>query len=115
MADSRCGSCHLEHTGRNTLVARSTELCTDCHADPAARFPDAQLPPASRFDDDHPGFTLSMVTWENGEARRGEVPQEAPEGSAPVREQSRLKYPHDVHLDPAGVSSPEGTRVEFEP
>ncbi len=111
MTEARCASCHLEHTGRNTLIARSPSLCTDCHAEPAARFPDAHLVPASSFDDDHPGFTLSLASWENDEVRLSEVPQATPPGSGPVREQSHLKYPHDVHLAPAGISSPEDTRV----
>ncbi|MGH8443245.1 MAG: FHA domain-containing protein [Nevskiaceae bacterium] len=107
MSDARCGSCHLEHTGRDTLIARKTELCTDCHADPADRFAEAQLVPAGRFDDDHPAFTLSLPSWENDEVRRVEVAQE----SGQPREQSRLKYPHDVHLVRDGVASPDGKRV----
>ena len=107
MTHARCGGCHLEHTGRDTLIARSTELCTDCHADPGERFPGSQLAPASSFDGDHPGFTLSMVAWEDGQARRVETPQEP----GPLHEQSRLKYPHDVHLARQGIASPDGTRV----
>ena len=106
MIDGSCGSCHLEHTGRNTLIARNTALCTGCHADPADRFATAQLAPVSSFDGDHPGFTLSLPAWENGVAKPHEVAQEPG-----VREQSNLKYPHDVHMDRAGIASPDGKRV----
>ena len=106
MIDGRCGSCHLEHAGRNALIARKTELCTDCHADPAERFAAAQLPPVSSFDDDHPEFTLNLPAWKDGKAQRVELAQHP----AP-REASQLRFPHDAHLAADGVSSPDGKRV----
>jgi predicted CXXCH cytochrome family protein len=107
MTDARCGSCHLEHTGRNTLIARNTALCTDCHADPAARFADAQLAPAGSFDRNHPGFTLSLPAWPDGKAARAEVAQEP----GPLHEDSNLTFPHDVHVKAEGLASPDGLRV----
>jgi len=107
MIDGRCGSCHLEHTGRNALIARRTELCTDCHADPADRFPAAELAALNSFDDDHPNFTLSLPAWENGTAKPHEVAQEP----GPARELSHLKFPHGAHLAADGVTSPDGKRV----
>jgi len=107
MTDARCGSCHLEHTGRDRLIARNTALCTDCHADPAERFAAAELAPVSTFDGDHPGFTLSLPAWEDGKAQHADLAQEP----GPVREMSHLKYPHDVHVAAAGVNSPDGKRV----
>lgn len=108
MGGARCGSCHLEHAGRDALIARKTELCTDCHADPSERYAAAELPPAGSFDDDHPGFTLSLPAWnDKGQAHPAELAQEP----GPVREVSHLAYPHDVHLAKEGVSSPDGKRV----
>jgi predicted CXXCH cytochrome family protein len=107
MGGARCGSCHQEHTGHDALIARNTALCTDCHADPSERYAAAQLPAVSRFDGDHPGFTLSLPAWEQGTARRIEVAQEP----GPVREHSHIAFPHDVHVAAAGVSSPDGLRV----
>jgi len=111
MIDGRCGACHTEHTGRNALIARRTELCTDCHADPAGRFAAAELAPVGTFDGDHPGFTLSLPVWENGTARHHEVAQGTAQESGPLRELSNLKYPHDVHVARDGIASPEGKRV----
>jgi predicted CXXCH cytochrome family protein len=107
MTEARCGSCHLEHTGRNTLIARNTALCTDCHADLAERFPDARLAPVGSFDRDHPGFTLSLPAWQDGKA----APRVELEQGPAVREDSRLTFPHDAHLAAEGVSSPDGKRV----
>lgn len=107
MTDARCGSCHLEHSGRDRLIARNTALCTDCHADPAGRFAEARLAPAGSFDRDHPGFTLSLPAWQDGEARAIEVAQDP----GPAREASGLTFPHEAHLNADGVASPEGKRV----
>ena len=107
MTDARCGSCHLEHAGRDALIARNPELCTECHADPAERFAGAQLTPVSSFDGDHPGFTLNLPAWSDGKVRRAELAHEP----GPARELSHLTFPHDAHLARNGVSSPDGPRV----
>ena len=107
MGDARCGSCHLEHTGRDALIARNTALCTDCHEDPTRRFADAQLPPVGSFDGDHPGFTLNLPAWKGRERLRTELAQEP----GPAREVSNLTYPHDVHVAAEGIASPDGKRV----
>lgn len=107
MTDSRCGSCHLEHSGRNTLVARNTALCTACHADPAKRFPGTDLQAVDSFDRNHPGFTLSLPAWTDDGATRAEFAQEP----GPLREETNLAFPHDVHLKVEGLASPEGKRV----
>lgn len=106
MGGARCGSCHLEHSGRDALIARNTALCTDCHAQPAARYASAELAPAGSFDDDHPGFTLSLPAWKDGKAQRVELAHESG-----LREASHLSFPHDLHVKAEGMASPEGNRV----
>jgi hypothetical protein len=106
MMDARCGTCHLEHTGRDTLIARSVALCTDCHAKPDERFPASGLPPAGSFDGDHPAFTLNLPAWKDGQRARVELAQEPM-----TREDSHLTFAHDAHLVADGVTSPEGKRV----
>jgi predicted CXXCH cytochrome family protein len=110
MIESRCGSCHLEHTGRNALIARNPALCTDCHAEPGERFAAAQLPAVHDFNGDHPAFTLSLPAWKDGKAGHAEFAQATPQESK-ARETSHLKFPHDAHLNPEGVTSPDGKRV----
>lgn len=109
MGDARCGSCHQEHTGRNGLVARSPELCTTCHADPAGlSMAGGGLMPVHRFGGDHPPFSLSLATLKDGKAAFHEARQD--EG-ATLHEDSGLIFPHDVHLAAKGIASPTGNRV----
>lgn len=108
MGDANCAACHQEHTGRDALIARNTALCTDCHANPDKHYAAAKLPPVSRFDGDHPGFTLTLPAWDDkGELKHVKVAQEP----GPVKEITHLAFPHDVHLVPDGVSSPDGKKV----
>lgn len=105
MDGARCASCHHEHTGRDHLVARSPALCTNCHADPGEHYAAAHLPPVHRFDTDHPGFMLSLPQARGAKVERIEVAQLE---SATLREDSGLKFPHDVHLAARGVKGPAG-------
>lgn len=106
LAEARCGSCHGEHNGRDGLVARNPELCTDCHAKPDERFAEAKLEPAARFDDAHPDFSFHLPAWQDGEASRVELTR-----ANVLREEPHLLFPHDLHLVAAGVASPDGKRV----
>jgi predicted CXXCH cytochrome family protein len=108
MDDARCASCHEEHTGRNALIARKPELCTDCHAEPDARYAAAELPPVHRFDGDHPDFTLRLLAVKDGVPGPREVRQVP---GAELSEESNLIFPHDKHLLAKGVNAPEGVRV----
>jgi predicted CXXCH cytochrome family protein len=105
--DARCGDCHQEHSGREALVARSTELCTSCHAEPDRLYAVAALPPVHGFSDDHPGFTPTLPAWKGAQLERIEASQEG----APPIESSNLRFPHESHLVAEGLSSPEGLRV----
>lgn len=105
LQDAQCHSCHLEHSGRDGLIARNTDLCTGCHAEPDQRYALALLQPVSRFDGDHPAFTLSLPAWRDGAWEVAEAAQHTD-----LREQSGLQFPHDLHLAAKGVSSPQGLR-----
>lgn len=108
MGHERCASCHAEHRGRDALIARSTALCTACHARPERHYAIAHLPPVRRFDADHPAFTLSLPALQDGRPVRAEVAQGA---GAVLRDASNLTFPHDQHLNPEGVNAPDGPRV----
>ena len=108
MADAQCGACHQEHSGRDALIARSTELCTGCHAQPDRHYAVAQLLPVHRFGGDHPDFTLNLPTWKDGKLEHVEMARST---AAPLREATRLNFAHDAHVAAKGLSSPEGLRV----
>jgi predicted CXXCH cytochrome family protein len=85
---TRCAGCHAEHNEPAMLVRRDDALCSDCHADIAAVAGAlATTENVSDFHDAHPEFAIG---------------QQKPQ---------RLKFPHDEHLDPAGIDGPEGRKV----
>ncbi|GIX36304.1 MAG: hypothetical protein KatS3mg126_2083 [Lysobacteraceae bacterium] len=108
LGKARCAHCHRDHNGPDGLVRTDASLCSDCHRDLAGRTGGAsRLESASDFGLDHPPFRVTLPRWdEDGRYR--------PQRTALVaglKEGSGLKFPHDVHLDPAGVNGPDGRRV----
>jgi hypothetical protein len=104
LGDARCAHCHRDHNGPNGLIIADQVLCADCQTDLVARTNKAStLADVGDFTDEHPEFKIDLPAW-------------GPDGKfAPVRtivsqpgikEASGLKFPHDVHLDPKGISSP---------
>jgi predicted CXXCH cytochrome family protein len=84
----RCAGCHAEHNEPATLVRRDDALCTDCHAGIAAvAGAEADLEDVADFHDAHPEFRLAQG------------------------EPERLKFPHDEHMDPAGIEGKDGKDV----
>jgi predicted CXXCH cytochrome family protein len=108
--EARCGSCHKEHNEPPTLVRQDEALCADCHRNLSTSGVETGLADASSFAADHPPFQLSMLMPEtSGDAWQWRTMRVA-QSSSP-REISNLKFPHDAHLDPQGVKSPEGDEV----
>jgi predicted CXXCH cytochrome family protein len=84
----RCAACHAEHNEPATLLRRDDALCADCHADiRSVAGAQTELENASDFLGAHPEFPLAAAG-----------PQ-------------RLKFPHDVHLDPKGIEGADGKDV----
>lgn len=103
---ARCASCHREHKGAKPTHRDDDGLCVDCHRDLQAHAAGSTARNASDFARDHPPFRLSLLA----EAGVRRVRQ----GEGPIAEAPNLAFPHDAHLDPAGVRSPVKGRVRLE-
>ena len=109
LGETRCASCHLEHNEPPQLVNQHQDLCANCHADLPG---DVDLQNAADFLDAHPDFKVSLKR-----------PTESPDGetewlieqlelaSATNADASNLIFNHQIHLEPDGIITPEGTRV----
>jgi predicted CXXCH cytochrome family protein len=86
----RCATCHAEHNEPTLLIRRDDELCSGCHADIRATVAGAGRVTSGNATDfllEHPDFSVAR------------------------RENTGLKFAHDVHLDARGIRSPTGKRV----
>ena len=109
LGDIRCASCHLEHNEPAELVNRHQDLCSGCHADLAD---DVALESAEDFLDAHPEFKISLLQMSAAEG--GEPEWNVDRlllSDAQGAERSNLIFNHAVHLDEAGIVTPEGRRV----
>ncbi len=104
-----CESCHLEHAGADRLVMTSQSFCADCHSDTSLfTGQPAVTGPATDFAREHPPLRVTLASLDVSGAL--EQVRVVP-AQSPIREQSNLLFPHDVHLDPEGVDSPDGEVV----
>ena len=90
----RCVECHTEHEGRTQMAATAQRFCSDCHQTLKEKLPDTRLANAGDFEDSHPQFQPAVLTRWNGERP---VLQRVSLDANP-RENSNLKFPHDMHL-----------------
>jgi hypothetical protein len=108
LGEARCASCHLEHNEPPELVKRHQGLCADCHQDLPA---DAALANAGDFLDDHPEFKVSLllpIVTDDGNTEWNT--EQLLMSEAQSAEQSNLLFDHAVHLDEAGIVTPDGRR-----
>ena len=109
LGNTRCASCHMEHNEPAQLVNRHQELCANCHNDLSE---DIALEAASDFLDDHPAFKISMLTPSLvADGSTEWTVQHSLLSQAQGSERSNLKFDHKVHLDKAGLLTPDGRRV----
>lgn len=108
---ARCATCHAEHNEPETLVRRDDGLCARCHGDIQAIAGErATTQAVANFHDAHPPFRLSLLTPPDHEAAAWPVLRVAADRPG-LAENSRLKFPHDKHLDPRGIDGPDGRQV----
>lgn len=101
-SEQRCASCHREHQGEDGMKKIDALSCEGCHQNVKAHAPLTTLPNVGDFGQDHPAFRLSM---------RVSTPNSPPVRrlhNAGLKENSGLKFPHDQHLSPQGIKSPNG-------
>ena len=115
LESARCANCHAEHNEPEVLLRRDDALCAQCHTDIAGiAGAKATTQNASDFHDDHPEFRISLLAPPATEVERlAEIwPVLRVRVDRPgLAERSRLKFPHDKHLDPAGIDGPDGPVV----
>ena len=102
--EMRCASCHRDHKGLEGLARGDTAQCVDCHGDVKAHASGTLLADIHDFGADHPPFRLSLAQADGSVVRMAQHDPAA-------REASGLVFPHDVHLAPGGVDSPDGKRA----
>ncbi len=103
----RCVDCHTEHEGPQEMAPTPQRFCADCHAGLAGGLPDTRLGNAADFGEVHPEFQPSvLIRWD------GETPVMQRVTLGPnARENSNLRFPHALHLDPRGGVSQMGRRL----
>lgn len=107
LTPGRCVDCHTEHEGPQEMARTPQRFCADCHSGIGERLPGTRLGDASDFGRVHPEFQPSvLIRWD------GETPvmQRVSLGARP-QENSNLRFPHALHLDPRGGPAQMGRRL----
>ena len=103
---SRCADCHQEHSTTGSIIRSDQGVCTTCHAKLTDVGMDGDgLLPATDFSANHPDFKVSLLEYgldEDWHEKRVNLDEEG------IAEGSNLIFPHDVHLDAAGIDSADG-------
>ncbi|RBP47135.1 cytochrome c3 family protein [Arenicella xantha] len=112
----RCASCHREHNKPANLVRHDDQLCIGCHEDLSESGLETALEDVGGFGLEHrekgkpaphPALSVSILTAEGVPGSMTWHAERAKLADNPV-ENSNLSFPHDVHLDAAGVDGPDG-------
>lgn len=120
LSGERCASCHHEHEQPEQVVREDDRLCVSCHGDMVTSgATQSELVDVDGFGKEHkrgalknphPKFKVSMLFPSTDDANPSWSLQRVALADKP-KEKSNLVFPHDVHLDPAGIESPSGDKV----
>jgi hypothetical protein len=91
-----CTDCHTEHEGAGRMAPTPQKFCSDCHTSLDVRLTDTQLGNAEDFGALHPEFKPAVMP-----DRTASEPVRISLADSP-EDWNGLRFPHDVHLDPAG-------------
>ena len=107
--ESRCESCHKEHSGTSNLILTAQSLCSDCHD--SLSMLSGNVHDISDFGIDHVEFRPTVMT-------RGDLGRDDPKAwkrisldDPGIYHETGLIFPHDVHLVEEGVDGPLGNQV----
>lgn len=92
-----CVDCHNEHEGAGPMPPTAQAFCADCHGSLKRRLADSKIADAGDFGTSHPQFRPLVAT----------IPGDPPvmhrvSLDARPTDDSGLKFPHKLHLDPRG-------------
>ncbi len=107
---TRCATCHREHSGTLHLVQNDQQLCSDCHGS-LAMLGNPELSDISDFADAHSEFRVSLIMRPEISRYDPNAWQRVSLEDPSIRHETGLVFPHDVHLDPDGVAGPQGREV----
>jgi len=107
---TRCATCHREHSGTLHLVQNDQRMCSDCHGS-LAMLGNPDLTNISDFADAHSEFSASLMLRPELSRFDPNAWQRVSLDDPSIRHETGLVFPHDVHVDPDGVDGPEGKRV----
>lgn len=102
---ARCGSCHFEHAGRESISRRDEGLCVNCHADLKSILTATHVQDVANFGTAHPDFRPALI-YTLGDKQI--VRRVALGDKAGLREKPGIEFSHAGHLNPAGIESPHG-------
>ncbi len=109
-----CVQCHQEHRGKDTLRRVANPHCARCHQSLTTQSgsPSTNFKSVVSFDK-HPEFAarrteLGKVGKFHLLLGRAKFESDAKTGKKSLRDITTLKFNHQLHLDPAGLSVPPG-------
>lgn len=118
LAIERCATCHREHDEPSNTVRQDDKLCVSCHSNMSNTL-ETVLRDVDGFGQEqmrdglehpHPSFRVSMLHPQGKQDALNWSLRRVDLSSQPV-EQSNLVFPHDIHMSPEGIESPEGVQV----
>jgi hypothetical protein len=99
--ETRCAQCHRDHRGLASMNDIDPAMCSDCHGTLQERGLKTGIVDITDFKNAHPPFKLSIASGPNP----ADVVRVAQTDQQALRQNTGLKFPHDVHLAARGVES----------
>lgn len=96
---ARCVNCHSMHQDKAEAVRDSSSQCVGCHKKLGT-----SIGSATDFADAHPEFSLSLI-------RDDDKVSVKLDGNPSPPEKPGLKFSHQRHLSPKGISTPDGDTI----